>query len=81
MQAKRNIYVVDETNRLILDEALLVKFERLTLIWPIPTNLVHLFLLFLCLLTLNSGNVDFLTFMNSEHLFSQFQYLSLLVWI
>jgi len=25
-------------------------------------------------LTLNSGNVDFLTFMNSEHPFSQFQY-------
>jgi len=62
MQAKTNTYLVDGTNRLILDEYLLVKCECLILILPIPTNLVHLFLL-----SLNSRNVDFLTFMNSEH--------------
>jgi len=32
MQAKRNTYLVDRTNRLILDEPLLVKCERLILI-------------------------------------------------
>jgi len=32
MQAKRNTYLVDETNRLILYEPLLVKCERLILI-------------------------------------------------
>jgi len=29
MQAKRNTYLIDETDRLILDEPLLVKCERL----------------------------------------------------
>ena len=32
MQAKRNTYLVDETNHLILDEPLLVKCECLILI-------------------------------------------------
>jgi len=40
MQAKINTYLVDGTNRLILNEPSLIKCERLIRTWPIPTNLV-----------------------------------------